>query len=119
MGGHEEVAATRRGSKAGEPLADLAFGMLLRRIFQRVRDRTDDLGLVARLPACGATAFAPEAVHDISCVDDASAYTWSPDAQTAIADVKTRGILAPWVAAEQCCWEVRVPGGGKWANFRA
>ena len=30
-----------------------------------------------------------EAVHDISDVDDASAYTWGPDAQTAIANVKT------------------------------
>ena len=27
--GVKEVAATRRGSKAGEPLADLAFGMLM------------------------------------------------------------------------------------------
>ena len=74
-------AATRRGSKAGEHLADLAFGMLMRRILQRVGNRMDDLGLVAR--QCGATPFPPaddalpetEAVHDISCVDDASAYT--------------------------------------------
>ena len=47
--GVQEVAATRRGSKDGEPLADLAFGMLMRRILQRVRDRMDERGLVARL----------------------------------------------------------------------
>ena len=47
----KDVAATRRGSKAGEPLADLAFGMLMRRILQRVPERMDKKGLVARLPA--------------------------------------------------------------------
>ena len=51
--GMQEVAATRRGSKAGEPLADLAFDMLMRRILQSVR--MDEKGLVARLPVCGAT----------------------------------------------------------------
>ena len=94
--GVQEVAATRRGSKAGEPLADLAFGMLMRRILQRVRDRMDERGLVARLPVHGATPFAPtddvlpemEAVHDISYVDDASAYTWGPDPQAVIDNVK-------------------------------
>ena len=30
-----------------------------------------------------------EAVHDISYVDDASAYTWSPDPQTVIDNVKS------------------------------
>ena len=52
---------------------------------------------VARLPVCGATPFATadevipemEAVHDISNVDDASAYTWSPDPQTVIDNVKS------------------------------
>ena len=91
-----QVAATRRGSKAGEPLADLAFGMLMRRILQRVRDRMDERGLVARLPVHGATPFAPtddvlpemEAVNDISYVDDASAYTWGPDPQAVIDNVK-------------------------------
>ena len=90
------MAATRRGSKAGEPLADLAFGMLMRRILQRVRERMDEKGLVARLLVCGATPFATaddilpemEAVHDISDVDDASAYTWSPGPQTVIDNVK-------------------------------
>ena len=52
------MTATRRGSKAGEPLADLAFGMLMRCILQRVRERMDEKGLVARLPVCGATPFA-------------------------------------------------------------
>ena len=56
--GVKEVAATRRGSKAGEPLADLAFGMLMRRILERVRERMDEKGIVARLPVCGATPFA-------------------------------------------------------------
>ena len=78
--GVKEVAATRRGSKAGEPLADLAFGMLMRRILERVRERMDEKGIVARLPVCGATRFATvdevipemEAVNDISYVDDAS-----------------------------------------------
>ena len=51
------------------------------RILQRARDRMDDQGLVARLPEM-------EAVHDISHVDDASAYTWGPDAQTVITNVK-------------------------------
>ena len=94
--GVKDVAATRRGSKAGEPLADLAFGMLMRRILQRVRERMDEKGLVARLPVCGATPFAPademlpvmEAVHDISYVDDASAYTWGQDPQDVIDNVK-------------------------------
>ena len=54
--GVQEVAATR-----GEPLADLAFGMLMRRILQCVRDRMDDQGLVVRLPVCGAT---PSALAD-------------------------------------------------------
>ena len=93
--GVKEVAATRRGSKAGEPLADLAFGMLMRRILERVRERMDEKGIVARLPVCGATPFATdeevipemEAVSDISYVDDASAYTWSPDPQTVIENV--------------------------------
>ena len=91
------VAATRRGSKAGEPLADLAFGMLMRRILERVRERMDEKGIVARLPVCGATPFETgeevipemEAVSDISYVDDASAYTWSPDPQTVIENVKS------------------------------
>ena len=48
--GVKEVAATRRGSKAGEPLADLAFGMLMRRIRERVRERMDEKGIVARPP---------------------------------------------------------------------
>ena len=95
--GVKEVAATRRGSKAGEPLADLAFGMLMRRILERVRERMDEKGIVARLPVCGATPFATvdevipemEAVHDISYVDDASAYTWSPDPNTVIDNVKS------------------------------
>ena len=52
------VAATRCGSKAGEPLADLAFGMLMRRFLQRVRDRMNDLGLVARLLVYGAALCA-------------------------------------------------------------
>ena len=52
--GVQEVAATRRGSKAGEPLADLVFGIIMHRILQRVRDRMDDQGLLARLPVCGA-----------------------------------------------------------------
>ena len=90
------MAATRRGSKAGEPLADLAFGMLMRRILQRVRERMDKKGLVARLPVCGATPFAPaddmlpvmEAVHDVSYVDDASAYTWGQDPQEVVDNVK-------------------------------
>ena len=94
--GVQEVVATRRGSKAGEPLEDLAFGMLMRRILQCARDRMDDKGLVAQLLVCGATPFAPaddvlpemEAVHDISYVDDSSAYTWGPDAQTVIDNVK-------------------------------
>ena len=79
--GVKEVAATRRGSKAGELLADLAFGMLMRRILERVRERMDEKGIVARLPVGGAIPFATahevipemEAVHDISYVDDASA----------------------------------------------
>ena len=117
--GVQEVAAMRRGSKAGEPLADLAFGTLMRRILQRVRDRSDDQGLVARLPVCGATPFAPaddvlpemEAVHGFSCVDDVSAYTWGPDTQTVITNVKAivgdlpRGIFAACVAAKLCCWK--------------
>ena len=90
------MAATRRGSKAGEPLADLAFGMLMRRILQRVRERMDKKGLVARLPVCGATPFAPaddmlpvmEEVHDVSYVDDASAYTWGQDPQEVVDNVK-------------------------------
>ena len=90
------MAATRRGSKAGEPLADLAFGMFMRRILQRVRDHMDERGLVARLPVYGATSFAPtddvlpemEAFHDISYVGDASAYTWEPDPQAVIDNVK-------------------------------
>ena len=94
--GVQEVAATRRGSKAGEPLADIAFGMLMRRILQRVRDRMDERGLVARLPVHGATPFVPtddvlpemETVHDISYIDDASAYTWGPDPQAVIDNVK-------------------------------
>ena len=95
--GVKEVAATRRGSKAGEPLEDLALGMLMRRILERVRERMDEKGIVARLPVCGATPFATgeevipemEAVSDISYVDDASAYTWSPDPQTVIENVKS------------------------------
>ena len=95
--GAKDVAATRRGSKAGEPLADLAFGMLMRRILQRVRERMDEKGLVARLPVSGATPFAPaedvlpvmEAVHDISYVDDASAYTWGQDPQEVVDNVKS------------------------------
>ena len=53
--GVQEVAASRRGSKAGEPLTDLAFGILMRRMLQRVRDRMDERRLVARLPVCGTT----------------------------------------------------------------
>ena len=48
--GVKEVAATRRGSKAGELLADLAFGMLMRRILQRVQERMDEKR------ACGSTS---------------------------------------------------------------
>ena len=51
---------------------------------------------MARLPVCGATPFAPtddvlpemDAVHDISYVDDASAYTWGQDPQAVIDNVK-------------------------------
>ena len=78
--GVQEVAATRRGSQAGEPHADLASCMLMQRILQRVRDRMDDLRLVVRLLVCTATSLR----LPISYVDDASAYTWGPDAQTAI-----------------------------------
>ena len=71
--------------------------MLMRRILERVRERMDEKGIVARLPVCGATPFATvdevipemEAVNDISYVDDASAYTWSPDPQTVIDNVKS------------------------------
>ena len=112
------VKEVRRGSKAGEPLADLAFGMLMRRILERVRERMDEKGIVARLPVCGATPFATaeevipemEAVHDISYVDDASAHTWSPDPQTVI-DISqecccnlSRRILAAWDAIELRSW---------------
>ena len=34
------------------------FGMLMRRILERVRERMDEKGIVARLPVCGATPFA-------------------------------------------------------------
>ena len=69
--GVQEVEATRRGSEAGEPFANLAFGTLMRRILQRVRERMDGRGLVARLPVYGATPFAP--TDDV--LVDASAYT--------------------------------------------
>ena len=46
-----EVIATRRGSKVGERLADLASGILVRRILQQVHDRMEDAGLVARPPS--------------------------------------------------------------------
>ena len=57
----------------------------------------DEKGIVARLPVCGATPFATvddvipemEAVNHISYVDDASAYTRSPDPQTVIDNVKS------------------------------
>ena len=57
----------------------------------------DEKGIVARLPVGGATPFATgeevipemEAVSGISYVDDASAYTWSPDPQTVIDNVKS------------------------------
>ena len=69
----------------------------MRRILERVRERMDEKGIVARLPVCGATPFATgeevmpemEAVSDISYVDDASAYTWSPDPQTVIENAKS------------------------------
>ena len=72
--GVKEVAATRRGSKAGEPLADLAFGMLMRRILERVRERMDEKGIVARLPVCGATPFATgeEVIPEMEAVSDIS-----------------------------------------------
>ena len=90
----------------------------MRRILQRVRDRMEDQGLVARLTVCGATPFAPaddvlpemEAVLDISNLDDASAYTWGPEAQTVIANVKAivavyhEEFLRHGLQLKLCCW---------------
>ena len=108
----------------------------MRRILERVRERMDEKKeLWIDFLVCGATPFATgddvipemEAVHDISYVDDASAYTCtalhftalhctalhcSPDPQTVIDNVKmyccnlSRRIPAAWNAIELRSWKV-------------
>ena len=90
--GVQEVAATRRGSKAGEPLADLAFGASCS-VSVTAWMREDlwlDFLYVVQPPFAPTDDVLPEmeAVHDISYVDDASAYTWIPDPQAVINNVK-------------------------------
>ena len=89
------------------------FGMLA--AFFSVWDRSDDQGLLARLLCVVQTPFAP--AGDVLYVDDASAYTWGPgradcdhQCQGHCGDLPQR-FFPPWVAAELCCWEVRMFGG--------
>ena len=77
--GCPHIAASRRGSRPGDPLADAIFGFVFGRCRRRIRDKLRSAGLVAQVPWSGANCLEAEVgpgggcsaeISDIGYADD-------------------------------------------------
>ena len=92
--GLDDVVMTSAGTRAGDPLADVVFNLLMTAVLQSLRSRLRNDGLISQVQChtSVATSGFVEAI-DVSYVDDAALFVESPRAAT-LADRVSRTAAA-------------------------